>query len=104
MNLFLRAFKRLWLSDENTGHELLVDDVTITFEEAAARRGKEQEVEETEFDALNQLVTALSRSAGQPEDPLFIAFADLMAKSCGYNGTEGEEEEEEGNFGLFGKS
>ncbi|KAJ8356249.1 hypothetical protein SKAU_G00190430 [Synaphobranchus kaupii] len=63
---------------------------------------EEEEEAETQPDPLHQLIlhfshNALTERSSLEEDPLYIAYADMMAKSCG----EDVEEEEEGKETTF---
>ncbi|RWS25891.1 ryanodine receptor-like protein, partial [Leptotrombidium deliense] len=97
MNLFLRIYNELWLTDENTGQEQLIEDLTQSFEDHEQKKGAEED-EEQKPDPLVQLVTTLSRKAttehgaSMKEDSLFMDFAYIFSQSCG----GAEEEEEEG--------
>merc|ERR1719228_232755 len=71
----------------------------MTFEEAEMK--KSEAAEETEAaDQLSQLVHTFSQGAimeraGElPDDELYMAYAAIMAKSCGAEEEEGGEEEE----------
>ncbi|XP_036440578.1 ryanodine receptor 1-like isoform X1 [Colossoma macropomum] len=93
-NLFLDGYKRNWLENEGYSFEdKMIDDLSKTMEE------EEEEEEETEAkpDPLHQLIlhfsrTALTEKTKLDVDHLYMAYADIMAKSCHI----GEEEEEEG--------
>ncbi|XP_042892542.1 ryanodine receptor-like isoform X4 [Penaeus japonicus] len=106
VNLFLRTYREFWLSDENVGQEVVIEDLTQSFEEAESKK-KEAEEDDGKPDQLTQLVTTFSRKATTEhtgvlaEDPLYMNYADIMAKSCGEEEEEGDEEggggeEEEG--------
>ncbi|XP_047193492.1 ryanodine receptor 3 isoform X2 [Scophthalmus maximus] len=94
INLFLLAYQRIWIeTEEYSFEEKLVQDLAKT-------QPKVEEEEEEEIrkqpDPLHQLIlhfshNALTECSSLEEDPLYIAYADMMAKSC----AEGEEEEEE---------
>uniref|UniRef100_A0AAR2M0X8 Ryanodine receptor 1 n=1 Tax=Pygocentrus nattereri TaxID=42514 RepID=A0AAR2M0X8_PYGNA len=92
-NLFLDGYKRNWLENEGYSFEdKMIDDLSKTMEE------EEEEEEETEAkpDPLHQLIlhfsrTALTEKTKLDVDHLYMAYADIMAKSCHI----GEEEEEE---------
>ncbi|XP_073339899.1 ryanodine receptor 3-like [Pagrus major] len=94
INLFLLAYQRIWIeTEEYSFEEKLVQDLAKT-------QPKVEEEEEEEIrkqpDPLHQLIlhfshNALTECSSIEEDPLYIAYADMMAKSC----AEGEEEEEE---------
>lgn len=107
VNLFLRTYREYWLSDENVGQEVVIEDLTQSFEEAESKK-KEAEEEEGKPDQLTQLVTTFSHKATTEhtgvlaEDPLYMTYAEIMAKSCGEEeeegeGDEGGGEEESGN-------
>jgi len=99
INLFLRTYTDLWLNDENAGQEVIIDHLTMTFEEAEMKKSEAEE-ESAAADQLSQLIHMFSQSAimeraGElPDDDLYMAYADIMAKSCGGGEEEGEEEEE----------
>ena len=102
INLFLRTYRDLWLNDENSGQEVIIDHLTMTFEEAEMKKSEPEE-EAKPADQLSQLIHMFSqgaimeRSGELPEDELYMAYADIMARSCGGGGDEeGGEEEEEG--------
>ncbi|XP_064091915.1 ryanodine receptor-like isoform X18 [Macrobrachium nipponense] len=98
VNLFLRTYREFWLSDENVGQEVVIEDLTQSFEEAESKK-KEAEEDEGKPDQLTQLVTTFSRKATTEhsgvlaDDPLYMSYAEIMAKSCGEEEEEGEEEE-----------
>ncbi|XP_015229203.1 PREDICTED: ryanodine receptor 3 isoform X4 [Cyprinodon variegatus] len=93
INLFLLAYQSIWIeTEEYSFEEKLVQDLAKT-------QPKVEEEEEEEIrkqpDPLHQLIlhfshNALTECSSLEEDPLYIAYADMMAKSC----AEGEEEEE----------
>lgn len=101
INLFLRTYTDLWLNDENSGQEVIIDHLTMTFEEAEMKKSEPEE-ESAPADQLTQLVHMFSQSAimersgDLPEDQLYMAYCDIMARSCGGGEEEGGEEEEEG--------
>ncbi|TKS76306.1 Ryanodine receptor 3 [Collichthys lucidus] len=64
---------------------------------------EEEEVAEIQPDPLHQLIlhfshNALTERSCLEEDPLYIAYADMMAKSCAEDEEEEEEEEKEKTF------
>ncbi|XP_050722291.1 ryanodine receptor-like isoform X2 [Eriocheir sinensis] len=97
VNLFLRTYREYWLSDENVGQEVVIEDLTQSFEEAESKK-KEVEEEEGKPDQLTQLVTTFSHKATTEhtgvlaEDPLYMSYAEIMAKSCGEEEEEGDDE------------
>ena len=100
INLFLRTYTDLWLNDENSGQEVIIDHLTMTFEEAEMKKSEPEE-EAAAADQLSQLIHMFSQAAGaltgeMEDDSLYMAYADIMAKSCGGGDEEGGEEEEEG--------
>ncbi|KAK5879821.1 hypothetical protein CesoFtcFv8_022902 [Champsocephalus esox] len=67
---------------------------------------EEEEVAEVQPDPLHQLIlhfshNALTERSYLEEDPLYIAYADMMAKSCAEDDEEEEEEEVEGKEKTF---
>merc|ERR1711915_885561 len=97
VNLFLRTYKDLWLSDENIGQEGVIEDLTMSFEEAESKKKDEAE-DEDKPDQLTQLVTTFSRKATTEhtgvlgDDKLYMEYADIMARSCGEEEEGGEED------------
>ncbi|TPP59596.1 Ryanodine receptor 44F [Fasciola gigantica] len=69
-----------------TGHAASSDTISVSGTENAPKP-----------DPLTQLLTALSRSAMDqaPDDPLYLAYAKIMGKSCSGEDEEDEEEGEE---------
>uniref|UniRef100_A0AAQ5YZV4 Ryanodine receptor 3 n=1 Tax=Amphiprion ocellaris TaxID=80972 RepID=A0AAQ5YZV4_AMPOC len=94
INLFLLAYQRIWIeTEEYSFEEKLVQDLAKT--QPKVEEEEEEEVRK-QPDPLHQLIlhfshNALTECSSLEEDPLYIAYADMMAKSC----AEGEEEEEE---------
>ena len=70
-----------------------------TFEDAEAKKGEEAE-EEAAADQLKQIIYnfsqgALSNTSEEPiEDSLYMAYANIMATSCGGGDEEGGDDEE----------
>ncbi|KAM4600943.1 ryanodine receptor 3 [Polymixia lowei] len=102
INLFIPGYQRLWIeAEENSFEEKLVQDLAKT----PMKIVEEEEEEEAEIqpDPLHQLIlhfshNALTERSYLEEDPLYIAYADMMAKSCA---EDEEEEEEEGKEKMF---
>ncbi|KAL3284793.1 hypothetical protein HHI36_018934 [Cryptolaemus montrouzieri] len=97
INIFIRSYCELWLQDENVGQEVMIEDLTQSFEDAELKKQEEQE-EGDKHDPLTQLVTTFcrgamtERSGALQEDPLYMSYAEIIAKSCGEEEEEGEEE------------
>ncbi|XP_062858397.1 ryanodine receptor 3 isoform X2 [Trichomycterus rosablanca] len=95
INLFLTGYQRLWIvAEEYSFEEKLVQDLAKT--PMAPEKEEEEAEAEVQPDPLNQLIlhfshNALTERSVLDEDPLYIAYADMMAKSC----AEDEEEEDE---------
>ncbi|XP_065491147.1 ryanodine receptor 3 isoform X3 [Caloenas nicobarica] len=94
INLFLHGYQNYWIeTEEYSFEEKLVQDL------ATPPKKDEEEEEETEKkhpDPLHQIIlyfsrTALTERSKLEDDPLYIAYSAMMAKSC----QEEEEEEEE---------
>ncbi|XP_039761395.1 ryanodine receptor isoform X13 [Pararge aegeria] len=100
-NIFARTYYELWLEEENIGQEVMIEDLTQSFEDAELKKSDLVE-EEGKPDPLTQLVTTFcrgamtERSGALQEDPLYMSYAHIIAKSCGEEEEEGGEEEEEG--------
>merc|ERR1712203_462787 len=43
INLFLRTYTDLWLNDENSGQEVIIDHLTMTFEKAEMKKSEPEE-------------------------------------------------------------
>lgn len=98
MNIFLKIYNEIWLSDENVGQEQLVESLTQSFEASEQSKGAEEEGE-AKPDPLTQLMTTLSRkamteTAALSEDKLFMEYSYIFSQSCG-----GAEEDEGGDGG-----
>ncbi|XP_072558334.1 ryanodine receptor 1-like isoform X2 [Paramormyrops kingsleyae] len=95
-NMFLDAYKRNWIQTEGYSFEdRMIDDLSKAMEEEE----EEEEEKETKPDPLHQLIlhfsrTALTEKSKLDEDYLYMAYADIMAKSC-HIGEEDEAGEEE---------
>lgn len=75
----------------------------LTFQQSfedSEKKKKEDEEEEGKPDPLTQLITTFcrgamtERSGALQEDPLYMSYAEIVAKSCGEEEEEGGEEEE----------
>ncbi|XP_017311642.1 ryanodine receptor 3 isoform X2 [Ictalurus punctatus] len=102
INLFLMGYQKLWIvAEEYSFEEKLVQDLAKT--PMAAEKEEEEAEAEVQPDPLNQLIlhfshNALTERSVLEVDPLYIAYADMMAKSCA---EDEEEEEEEGKEKTF---
>ncbi|XP_035535034.1 ryanodine receptor 3, partial [Morone saxatilis] len=111
INFFIPAYQRLWIeAEEYSFEEKLVQDLAKTPMKIVEE--EEEEVAEIQPDPLHQLILHFSHNAlterryyivtigkkDLKEDPLYIAYADMMAKSCA---EDEEEEEEEGKEKTF---
>ncbi|XP_049319476.1 ryanodine receptor 3-like isoform X3 [Astyanax mexicanus] len=101
INLFLTGYQRIWIETETYSfEEKLVQDLARTQRKAEE---EEEEVAEEQPDPLHQLIlhfshNALTERSSLEEDPLYIAYADMMAKSCA---EDEEDEDEEGKEKTF---
>ncbi|XP_041353187.1 ryanodine receptor-like isoform X2 [Gigantopelta aegis] len=99
INLFLKHYREQWLQTEEPDKNILIEDLTRSDEKEEEVEKKDVE-EEVKPDSLSQLITALSRAATKeqtsslPEDPLYMAYAGIMSKSC-----SGEDEEDDDDGG-----
>ncbi|XP_023662899.1 ryanodine receptor 1b isoform X3 [Paramormyrops kingsleyae] len=97
-NMFLDAYKRNWIGNEGYSFEdKMIDDLSKVMEEVE----EEEEEPEAKPDPLHQLILHFSRTALTEKmkldvDYLYMAYADIMAKSCHID-EEGGGEEEEGS-------
>ncbi|XP_048259812.1 ryanodine receptor-like isoform X9 [Haliotis rufescens] len=98
INLFLKSYKHLWLETEELDKNILITDLTQASEKED--EGEKKEEEEVKPDPLSQLITCLSRAATKeqqsslPEDPLYMSYAEIMAKSC-----SGEDDDDDDDGG-----
>ncbi|GLG95824.1 Ryanodine receptor [Gryllus bimaculatus] len=108
INIFIRSYYEMWLEEENVGQEVMIEDLTQSFEDAELKK-QDKEEEENKPDPLNQLVTTFcrgamtERSGALQEDVLYMSYAEIAAKSCGEEEEEGGEEEggeEEGGASI----
>ncbi|CAL8272401.1 unnamed protein product [Merluccius merluccius] len=101
INLFLQAYQRIWIeTEEYSFEEKLVQDLAKTQPKVEE---EEEEVVDMQPDPLHQLIlhfshNALTECSSLEEDPLYIAYADMMAKSCAEDEEENYEEEREKTF------
>ncbi|XP_073986803.1 ryanodine receptor isoform X3 [Rhodnius prolixus] len=100
INIFARTYCELWLQEENVGQEVMIEDLTQSFEDSELKKVDSEE-EEGKPDPLTQLVTTFcrgamtERSGALQEDPLYMSYAEITAKSCGEEEEEGGDEEGE---------
>ncbi|XP_026545989.1 ryanodine receptor 1-like isoform X2 [Notechis scutatus] len=100
-NMFLESYKYSWIfSEEHPFEDRMIDDLS----KPGPQEEEEEEEQEKKPDPLHQLIlhfsrTALTEKSKLDEDYLYMAYADIMAKSCHINeGEEGDGEEEEVPF------
>ncbi|XP_050744260.1 ryanodine receptor isoform X15 [Drosophila biarmipes] len=97
-NIFARSYYEQWLQEENVGQEVMVEDLTQTFEDSEKSK-KEGEETDNKPDPLTQLVTTFcrgamtERSGALQEDLLYMSYAQIAAKSTGKEEEEGGDEE-----------
>ncbi|XP_064208546.1 ryanodine receptor 1-like isoform X4 [Anguilla rostrata] len=94
-NMFLDGYKRNWIHTEGYSFE---DRMINDLSKAMEQEEEEEEETETKPDPLHQLIlhfsrTALTEKSKLDEDYLYMAYADIMAKSC-HIGEEDEGGEE----------
>ncbi|XP_077336635.1 ryanodine receptor 1 isoform X4 [Lithobates pipiens] len=99
-NMFLEGYKHSWImTEEHDFEDRMIDDLAKSGEAGE----EEEEEEEKKPDPLHQLIlhfsrTALTEKTKLEEDYLYMAYADIMAKSCHMEeegeAPEGEEEDE----------
>ncbi|VDP63724.1 unnamed protein product [Schistosoma mattheei] len=84
-------------SDSNKSASLLQTGSLQTTNSSSNQYTYGQDSSSCQPDPLTQLLTALCRSASDqaPDDPLYLAYAKIMSKSC--SGEDEEEEEENSN-------
>ncbi|OCT66306.1 hypothetical protein XELAEV_18042564mg [Xenopus laevis] len=100
-NMFLEAYKQAWiLGEAHNFEDRMIDDLAKSSE----AEEEEEAEEEKKPDPLHQLIlhfsrTALTEKSKLDKDYLYMAYADIMAKSChveeeSEEAPEGEEEVE----------
>ncbi|GAA6103169.1 ryanodine receptor 3 isoform X8 [Tachysurus ichikawai] len=100
INLFLTGYQRIWIETETYSfEEKLVQDLARTQRKVEE---EEEEIDEIQPDPLHQLIlhfshNALTERSSLEDDLLYIAYTDMMAKSC----AEDENEDEEGKEKTF---
>ncbi|XP_029705795.1 ryanodine receptor 3 isoform X12 [Takifugu rubripes] len=102
-NYFLNGYREVWLERafKASSFDRLFSLLTKTPMKIVEE--EEEEVAEIQPDPLHQLIlhfshNALTERSHLEEDPLYIAYADMMAKSCAEDEEEEEEEEKEKTF------
>ncbi|XP_038623542.1 ryanodine receptor 1 isoform X2 [Tachyglossus aculeatus] len=106
-NMFLEAYKLGWIvTEEHSFEDRMIDDLSRAGEKEEEEE-EEQKQAEKKPDPLHQLVlhfsrTALTENSKLDEDYLYIAYADIMAKSCHLEecseAAETAEDEQEASF------
>ncbi|KAM4640861.1 ryanodine receptor 1 [Discoglossus pictus] len=96
-NMFLEGYKQAWIvSEEHDFEDRMIDDLAKSSE----AEEEEEEEQEKKPDPLHQLIlhfsrTALTEKSKLDEDYLYMAYADIMAKSCHVEEDEGEAADDE---------
>ncbi|XP_053093312.1 ryanodine receptor 3 isoform X2 [Pangasianodon hypophthalmus] len=96
INLFLTGYQRIWIETETYSfEEKLVQDLARTQRKVEE---EEEEVDEIQPDPLHQLIlhfshNALTERSSLEDDLLYIAYTDMMAKSCAEDENEDEGKE-----------
>ncbi|XP_029114127.1 ryanodine receptor 3 isoform X3 [Scleropages formosus] len=105
INLFLMGYQKIWIETETYSfEESLVQDLAMCVQKSQKKVDEEEEEEaELRPDPLHQLIlhfshNALTERSYLEEDSLYIAYADMMAKSCAENEEEEEGAEKEKTF------
>ncbi|XP_062863941.1 ryanodine receptor 2 [Trichomycterus rosablanca] len=99
VNLFIQSYRNIWVeAEEDFYEERLIQDLAKS--EDVRRPGDNQRgrtIEDKTFDPLNQLISLFRQSAltgtRMQEDDLYLAYADIMAKSCQAEDEDGRDEE-----------
>lgn len=74
----------MWLQQENVGQEVLIEDLTQSFEDSELKKNEGED--ENKPDPLTQLVTVFCRGAmteksgALPEDLLYMSYAEIASK------------------------
>ncbi|XP_064623398.1 ryanodine receptor-like isoform X6 [Lineus longissimus] len=101
VNLFLKQYQSMWLEEEEQQVSDMIEDLTKSDEE---QREKKEDEEESP-DPLKQLITTFQRTATTEqnmhhEDFLYMAYAEIMSKSCHTQDGDDDDEGEEGDTGA----
>nr|XP_055028682.1 ryanodine receptor 3 isoform X6 [Misgurnus anguillicaudatus] len=88
-NYFLKSYRRFWLDRilASSGCDCLLAVITRT---QPKTDDEEEEIRDIQPDPLHQLIlhfshNALTESSSVEDDRLYVAYADMMAKSCAEN-------------------
>ncbi|XP_056624494.1 ryanodine receptor 3 isoform X3 [Triplophysa dalaica] len=97
-NYFLKSYQCFWLDRflESSDRDSLLTIITKTQPKTDE---EEDEIRETQPDPLHQLIlhfshNALTERSSVEDDQLYVAYADMMAKSCAENEEDDDEEKE----------
>ncbi|XP_077586244.1 ryanodine receptor 2 [Stigmatopora nigra] len=100
INLFLQGYNKSWISvEEQTLEEKLVEDLAkLSAMELTAGRRDEKNEDSKQIDPLLQVITlftcsALTERSDLEIDWLYVAYVDIMAKSCHREDDEEEQQE-----------
>ncbi|XP_042194266.1 ryanodine receptor 3 isoform X3 [Callorhinchus milii] len=97
VNLFLQSYQKSWIeTEEYTFEEKLIEDLA-----KSVTKSEEEEENEKKPDPLHQLIlhfscSALTERSAIEEDDLYMAYVEMMSKSC--QAAEEEDEEKEKTF------
>ncbi|XP_060734913.1 ryanodine receptor 2 isoform X4 [Tachysurus vachellii] len=101
VNLFLQSYRKLWVEPEDDLYEQkLIEDLAKAGDGGSAVEEEgwsEGTVQGKKIDPLHQLITlfhqsALTERSRLEEDGLYLAYADIMAKSCQAEDEDGHDE------------
>ncbi|XP_077469715.1 ryanodine receptor 2 [Stigmatopora argus] len=100
INLFLQGYNKSWISaEEQTLEEKLVEDLAkLSAMELTAGRREEKNEDAKQIDPLLQVITlftcsALTERSDLENDWLYVAYVEIMAKSCHREDDEEEQQE-----------
>ncbi|XP_049320175.1 ryanodine receptor 2 isoform X2 [Astyanax mexicanus] len=100
VGLFLLGYRKIWVeAEEEDCENKLIEDLAKTTGIGMLEEGRREGMKEKEkIDPLHQLITFFRQSAQTErrkldEDTLYLAYADIMAKSC--QNDDGDDNDEE---------
>ncbi|MCJ8736532.1 hypothetical protein PDJAM_G00013580 [Pangasius djambal] len=101
VNLFLQSYRRMWVeAEDDLYEEKLIEDLAKAGDGGSVvdeEERSERTAEGKKIDPLHQLITlfhqsALTERSRLEEDSLFLAFTNIMAKSCQAEDEDGRDE------------
>ncbi|KAI4887181.1 hypothetical protein NFI96_021277, partial [Prochilodus magdalenae] len=102
VDLFLQGYRKLWVETEDGSREnKLIEDLAVTTDRGSLEKGRREGTKENKkTDPLHHLITffrqsVLSERRKPEEDSLYLAYAEIMAKSCQTDDDVDDEDDKE---------